>query len=144
MGDRLAPDFRRFLPAWIAFATSVSLSVFVLAIPQSLRALVAPSGEIDDAPPMLVVMLGVFVYVAALAVGLVAVPFRRWFVGPRFPFLRRGYVAVACLPFVAWLLPDGTPADRAVMFVGFEIYMLLSAAFFVLLGRWFGAFGPEP
>lgn len=118
--------------------------MFVLAMPLSVWELIEPSGEIDDAPPMLVAMLCVFIYFAALVVGLVAVPFRHWFVAPRFPYLRPGYLAVACLPLVAWFFPEATAASRAVLFVGLEIYLLLSAALFVLLGRWFGAFHHEP
>src|ERR1044072_3364269 len=123
-----APDFRRFLPAWIAFATAVSLAFFVLALPASVWELFDPSGEITDAAPVLVIVVCVAVYFSALPIGAVVVPFRHWFVGPRFPFLRWGYLPVACAPLGAWLLPEQTLGSGAVLLVGLEIYLLLSAA----------------
>ena len=108
MRSQFAPDFRRFVPAWLVFGSSVSLAVFVLLAPPSLRRLIDPGsgeGDGDDAPPMLVLMLSVFVYVGALILGLVVVPFRRLVIGPRAPFVRRGYLVVAAVPLMGLASP---------------------------------------
>ena len=139
MRSQFGPDFRRFLPAWLVFGSSVSLAAFVLLAPPSLWGLVDP-GDRDDAPPMLVFMLSVFVYLGALVLGLVVVPFRRLLIGPRAPFFKRGFLAVAALPLIGLTLPGLLWIQRAYLTLAAEVFLVISALFFVVLGRLFGAF----
>ena len=132
------PTFHRFLPNWLAFGSAVGVTAFVA---MSTSILVSPPGPgEDDFPPLMVVFTSVGVYVAALAVGVVLAPFRRWFVGRRFSFMRPGYLALAALPLVWLAVPGISWPQKGYMVVACEVFMIAAAMVFVLVGRWFGAF----
>lgn len=132
------PTFWRFLPAWLAFGSSVGFTAFAGMV--AAVVLNPPGPNDDDFPPMLILATSVMIYVAALVVGVVLVPFRRWVIGPRFPFVRLGYALLAAVPLL-WLAAPGMPwAQRILLFVAWEIFFAAGAAVFVVLGGWFGAF----
>jgi hypothetical protein len=89
---------------------------------------------------LLVVFTAVGVYVAALGVGVILAPFRRWFVGPRLPFLRPGYLGLAALPLVWLAAPGMSWPQKLYVVAACEGFMLVAAMVFVLVGGWFGAF----
>ena len=74
---------------------------------------------------------------------MVVVPFRRLFVGPRFPFARRGYLVLAALPLIVLVLPGLLWVHRLVLIAGAELFLAISLLTFVGLGRLFGAFDDE-
>src|SRR5687767_7585620 len=92
------PTFRRFLPAWLVFGSSVGFTAFVAMV--AAVVLNPPGPTDDDFTPMLILMTSVMIYVAALGAGVVLVPFRRWVIGPRFPFVRPGYAVIAAVPLL--------------------------------------------
>ncbi|TAJ70691.1 MAG: hypothetical protein EPO51_16510 [Phenylobacterium sp.] len=139
MAHPLAPNFQRFLPAWLVFGSSVSLAAFLMMVTSAALTPLDPDST-ADAPPAFLLLAAVFIYFAALAAGLFLVPFRRLIVGPRFPFARRGYGLVAALPLAALALVELTWGQRLVIVGGLEIFLAVSALIFIGLGRMFGAF----
>lgn len=139
--SRFAPDFRRFLPAWLAFGLAVGWAVFALA--GTSVALSSPEVVgISDFPPIMVWLLSLSAHLGGLVIGAVVVPFRRFVVGPRFPFVRRGYALVALIPLLFLLMPASW-IQRIYVALAFEVLFALIAVIFVLLGRLFGAFDEE-
>lgn len=136
-----APDFSRFLPTWLAFGSWVSLAAFVMMSGSAALTTLEP-GSTADAPPLVIFMTAVAVYIVALVVGLFLVPSRKLIIGPAFPFVRPGYGAVALLPFAALALIELTMGQRLVIVAGEEMFIGLSAMIFLAVGRMFGAFDP--
>jgi hypothetical protein len=139
MGRSFAPNFRRLVPACLAFGFSLSLTALAL---MSLSVVFSPlePGATDDLPPFVLLLATFLIFVAALVCGLIVTPFRGLFVQRSFPYLRAGYGAVAALPLACLVLPGLTFGQRGVMILGLEIYLLLSALAFVGFCRLFGVF----
>lgn len=140
MGLSIAPDFRRLLPARLAFGFSLSLTALALMAASLALSPLEPDAT-NDAPPLFPLGIAMSIFVAALVIGIIVTPFRDLFVRRSFPFLRAGYGAVAALPLAYLVLPGQTLAQRGVMIVGLEIYLLLSALAFVGFCRLFGVYG---
>ena len=133
--------FRRFVPNWLAFTMAVSITAFSA---MSASAILFPPGPgEDDFPPLLIVATSMITFLAALFVGLAAAPFRRLFIGPKFPFARRGYVLAALAPLLWFAVPVLGWTQRAFLFGACEIAMAVTGLAFVWLGGMFGAFDEE-
>ena len=133
--------FRRFVPNWLAFAVAVPLTAFMAMIASWILTLADPPEE--DFPPMLALATSVMIFLVALVVGLAAAPLRRLFIGPRFPFVRRGYLVAALVPLLWFVAPVGEMPERAVLFVASEIMMAVTGLVFVWIGGLFGAFDED-
>lgn len=129
-----APSFRRYVPTCLAFSFSLAFTALVLLGGSAATTRLEP-GDTADAPPFVVFMLAMAIFVAALPIGAVFVPFRDLVLKRSFPFVRRGSLVLVAAPLVAFALPGLTLGQKAVIFSCLEIYLLLSTMVFVGL-RW--------
>lgn len=138
--ETIGDGISRFLRAWLTFGAAGGLSAMVLTLPLSIWELFEPTGAIDDLPPGLAIVASIAAGVAALVIGAVLAPFRRFIVGPEAPFVRPGYLVLAALPLVALLSPDLGWPERAYLFAAIEVFLGINILLFVWIGRPFGVF----
>lgn len=139
----------RFFGAWICLTLAGMIVVIVggtalWLLDTATRAAAPPGVFIDDTPPFLYVVAAFGLALGSLVLGWPFALLRGWILGPRFPFLRTGYLAVmalALIPAVPFLF-DG---QWSVLFfaVVLQIAILAMTAIYLLFSFIFGLFGPD-
>ena len=88
-----------------------------------------------DIPPAMFLAATSAALIGGSLVGALVAPFRRLVIGPRFPFVRWGYVAVAAAPVVWMAGADGGWFAKVLYSVLFQIPLGAAALLFVFLGQ---------
>lgn len=140
---------RRFFGAWIALTVA---GVIVVAgggtalwlLDLAARAANPPAEFIDDTPPFLYFMMAGAGVLGSILLGWPFALLRGRIVGPRFPFLRRGYLVVMALALIP-VVPFLFYGQWQVLFfaVVVQIPMLAMTAIYLMFSFVFGLFGPD-
>ena len=134
--------FERFLPTLLALSCTAAICAFGATV--SIGVSNALAGEWEaDMPPAIVAVLTVGAFALTFVLGGLAVPFRPLVVGPRFPFVRWGYVVIALLPVAYMAAAEGAWYAKVVYGLLAQIPLALAGLVFVWLARGFGAFGED-
>jgi len=118
--------------AWGLFAYASALAAILMLLQFWILEGLWPSDG-EDLPPILAIFQAAAGWAAGLPLGLVVAVFRRFVIGPKFPFLRWGYIAVAALELLQVRIwqRDWSPA----FLIDGQISLLATMLIFAWLGR---------
>lgn len=122
----------RFWRIWWTFAlASAFATVLMLVVGWCLEGIWRRTG--DDMPPVMAIVLAVRSWSFSLLLGLVVAAFGPAVAGPRFPFLRWGYLLVAVIP-VAYAAVSGDGWDPPFL-LDAQVTLLVTMLIFIWMGR---------